>query len=271
MKPTLRLWDGYPHTSPGLRDEVTELQGILNKNGLDVSTDGYFGWNTENAVRMYQSSNGLSDDGIVGPRTWAALLDAAPPDIQYFDTSIPMNSDNMRRQLVEAKKYWEDILLAARDAGVHHSVILGIGSRESHWGLITIPSGPTGTGDFIRRKSITKFRTGVLPPDGGGFGRGLMQIDYDAHEFARGEGWKSANKNIEYGGKVLKGNFVVLRNRFPDLGGMSLLRAAVASYNCGAGNVIKAIQKGLGFDYYTHGRDYSKDVLNRAGWFQRNP
>jgi hypothetical protein len=49
---------------------------------------------------------------------------------------------------------------------------------------------------------------------------------------------------------------------------MALLRAAVAAYNCGAGNVLNAIRNGHDVDFFTAGRDYSKDTVSRAGWFQ---
>ena len=36
--------------------------------------DGIFGRETENAVREFQSENNLVSDGIVGARTWQALV-----------------------------------------------------------------------------------------------------------------------------------------------------------------------------------------------------
>jgi peptidoglycan hydrolase-like protein with peptidoglycan-binding domain len=43
------------------------------KNDLEVNADGNFGANTEAAVRVFQRAQGLVPDGIVGPKTWAAL------------------------------------------------------------------------------------------------------------------------------------------------------------------------------------------------------
>lgn len=50
------------------------LQAILACKGYNISVDADFGNNTENAVRDYQSKNGLSVDGIAGKNTFAKLF-----------------------------------------------------------------------------------------------------------------------------------------------------------------------------------------------------
>ena len=52
------------------------VQQILDCIGIPVGdVDGIFGPNTESGVQAFQDSNGLLDDGIVGPQTWGALQD----------------------------------------------------------------------------------------------------------------------------------------------------------------------------------------------------
>ena len=54
--------------------EVEKLQRLLG--GLDV--DGIFGKQTEAAVMAFQAAHGLTVDGKVGAKTWAALLGEDP-------------------------------------------------------------------------------------------------------------------------------------------------------------------------------------------------
>lgn len=48
--------------------DVKMLQGKLN-----LIADGFFGAITEEAVKAFQLAHGLTADGVVGARTWAAL------------------------------------------------------------------------------------------------------------------------------------------------------------------------------------------------------
>ncbi|MBB6097247.1 peptidoglycan hydrolase-like protein with peptidoglycan-binding domain [Deinobacterium chartae] len=54
-------------------DAVRAAQTLLRAKGYSVTVDGVFGSGTVSAVRSFQSAQGLSADGIVGPNTWQAL------------------------------------------------------------------------------------------------------------------------------------------------------------------------------------------------------
>jgi peptidoglycan hydrolase-like protein with peptidoglycan-binding domain len=56
---------------------VKQIQTALVAHGFKVSTDGAFGPQTAAAVKAFQKQAGLTQDGIVGPVTWAKLQ-AAP-------------------------------------------------------------------------------------------------------------------------------------------------------------------------------------------------
>jgi peptidoglycan hydrolase-like protein with peptidoglycan-binding domain len=63
---------GHPELRRGSQgDAVRELQGRLQVPWL--KQDGDFGEATEQAVKAYQQSQGLTADGVVGPETWAKL------------------------------------------------------------------------------------------------------------------------------------------------------------------------------------------------------
>lgn len=66
---------GYKTLSSGSNGSaVKELQENLNSLGYSCGTvDGDYGAKTANAVREFQGKNGLSVDGIAGPKTLAAI------------------------------------------------------------------------------------------------------------------------------------------------------------------------------------------------------
>lgn len=60
--------------------EVGTIQTLLNalgfkgKNGRSLTVDRDFGKNVDYAVRLFQKSKDLTPDGVVGSKTWKALL-----------------------------------------------------------------------------------------------------------------------------------------------------------------------------------------------------
>jgi hypothetical protein len=96
-----------------------------------------------------------------------------------------------------------------------------------------------------------------------------MQIDDRWHvPFVQSGKWADAKENIVYGAAVLKNSleFIVKKLGWPM--GYRLLKAGIAGFNCGPARVLQAVQNGYDEDYYTTGRNYAKDILERAGWFQ---
>lgn len=54
--------------------DTLAVQYLLQARGFSVTADGQFGPATATAVRSFQGSRGLGQDGMVGPNTWAALV-----------------------------------------------------------------------------------------------------------------------------------------------------------------------------------------------------
>lgn len=118
--------------------------------------------------------------------------------------------------------------------------LAAICDRESCGGLTLHPKGPGGTGD-------------------GGHGRGLMQIDDRSFpEFCGSDKWKNPRENILFGALVLSLKWKAL----------GVKSQAIAAYNCGVGNVRRALREGQDIDRYTTFRNYSADVSKRAAKFR---
>lgn len=76
-KPMLRKGDAGPY--------VTLAQTELLQRGYDLGSygaDGKFGAKTEAAVKAFQRDWGLTEDGIIGPKTWE-MLDSTPVKVTY--------------------------------------------------------------------------------------------------------------------------------------------------------------------------------------------
>jgi N-acetylmuramoyl-L-alanine amidase len=76
---------------------VRELQKKLNSIGFTISKTGpgspgnetdSFGRLTEEAVKRFQKANGLKDDGVVGPKTWAIILKNEENKIKPIYTEV---------------------------------------------------------------------------------------------------------------------------------------------------------------------------------------
>lgn len=69
--PTI-TWSTVRSGATGFR--VTVVQHLLRARGQSLTVDGVFGSVTVSRVKAFQSSRGLYADGIVGPKTWGALV-----------------------------------------------------------------------------------------------------------------------------------------------------------------------------------------------------
>ena len=64
-----------PQVKKGAKGNVTRLiQERLVSVGFSLTIDGDFGTNTKEKVKKFQANRGLTQDGVVGPKTWEYLL-----------------------------------------------------------------------------------------------------------------------------------------------------------------------------------------------------
>ena len=103
-QPTLRIGDSGA--------AVERLQQQLSRYVSSMVSDGLFGSRTYHAVQAFQYSRFLSEDGIVGPATWNALVSGEP-------RTLPTLSIGEQRPEV----VWVQQILAS--LGVYRSIGLG--------------------------------------------------------------------------------------------------------------------------------------------------
>lgn len=217
--------------------------------------------------------------------------------IDAFALALPSGPDS----------YAMEILNASEQYGVSPWVLAGVMYRESRGGDALTPEGAGGTGDFTpRMEGNTYFKyanpaTG-LPPDGLGWGRGLMQIDYGAQNaWVTTHDWADPQVNVNYAADILSKNQAYFQRGaagdvtvdawrlngsswlkpwtsygltttgpFPDprpLSGTQLTEATMASYNGGTSGVLQAVAAGLPADAATASNDYVSWIVSRAeGW-----
>ena len=166
---------------------------------------------------------------------------------QYV-TSIPVDDAGLIKQLYETIRYKESIEFASGKFGLQTAIICGMGSAVSCWGLMLQPVGAAGQGNA-------------------GVGRGLMQIDARTHEFASSGPWDIPKENVCYACELLANALMALKQS-TSLRGRTLLRAALIATESGMEAALARAKQGLKADYLCKERDYSSDVMNRAGWFQ---
>lgn len=87
-------------------------------------------------------------------------------------------------------------------------------------------------------------------------GFGYWQMDTGSYpDFINSGDWKDPLKIAKKAVSVLNEKKASLEAK-----GISSEAAITASYNCGQGNVVKALRAGKDVDYYTHQKNYSKEV-----------
>jgi peptidoglycan hydrolase-like protein with peptidoglycan-binding domain len=74
--PVLRESPEFSGTVRRMQQMVNVFTGVAEEGGtaLPVTDDGVFGPRTKAAVKVFQLQQHLDQDGVVGPKTWTALL-----------------------------------------------------------------------------------------------------------------------------------------------------------------------------------------------------
>ena len=99
---------GQPTIKEGAQGEpVRRAQRALHRTGAfgDIVVDGVFGPDTRRRVEAFQRDQGLVADGVVGPRTWAALPGGGPmPELREGSRGPVVQS--LQRVLANGAAQW---------------------------------------------------------------------------------------------------------------------------------------------------------------------
>ena len=153
---------------------ITEIQQALKDKGLDPGgIDGVFGRKTIAAVKQFQSQQGLDADGIVGPKTEAALFaGGANPVAVIAGATLPWFEEAKHlmgtREVLGAKSN-PDILDWAKDLNLEYSGddVAWCGLFVAHCVGATLPeealpANPLGARQWERFGDSTQPRVGAV-------------------------------------------------------------------------------------------------------------
>ena len=103
--------------------DVIEAQGLLNRAGAILETDGDFGGGTEAAVREFQAASGLPVSGTIDAATWQSLrgLPEPSPDIPTRAVAF------IAREEVSSRRYYDTQCTRPTWPGGDSGVTIGVG------------------------------------------------------------------------------------------------------------------------------------------------
>jgi hypothetical protein len=118
-------------------------------------------------------------------------------------------------------------------------------------------------GDYVMRKGVTEKQY---------HGFSYWQLDVNTWlEFIKTGEWKVPFKACYKAILTLEDKRKWLEENKVDLKNFGIHRASIAAYNCGQGNVRKAMKLGEDIDRYTFNHDYSKEVLRFSEIYKNLP
>ena len=137
------FYSELPHPgvlSKGARGPAVEaMQWALTRAGFAAGIDGAFGPATERSVKEFQAAKGMTVDGLVGPKTWAALGLMSDDGSPRENVTTPTGKPKKRRRTPPPKVPEHGAVSAAVAAykagfrGDDLAPITMIAGRESGW------------------------------------------------------------------------------------------------------------------------------------------
>lgn len=176
-------------------DSVKELQTALNAAGYSLTVDGVFGSRTLDAVKKYQTAQGLTASGTVDEGTWNALngVSSGTPEETPSASSAasllaqlqqalasgqggytPKTPEQIREQAEgEYQSYYDQLKLTAQQQ-----------QQQSDLALQQQRDGLKDTYDKQREDSTKQYRQAYSQTDRAMLGRGMQRSSYTAQTLA---------------------------------------------------------------------------------------
>lgn len=174
-------------------DSVRKLQEALNTAGYTLDVDGVFGTKTQDAVRRYQTANGMAVSGSVDETMWNTLTGApgnTTPEAPATTTSAsilaqlqqalqnpaytPKTPEQIRQQAEgEYQSYYDQLRLTAQQQQAQSDLAL----QQQREGL-------QNTYDKQREDSAKQYRQAYSQTDRAMLGRGMQRSSYTAQTLA---------------------------------------------------------------------------------------
>jgi peptidoglycan hydrolase-like protein with peptidoglycan-binding domain len=78
------------YAQPNIKGEaVWMVQARLREIGYEITPNGLYDFTTASVVRLYQTANGLEDDGVVSQEVWESLLLGEPEELCMAGSKEP--------------------------------------------------------------------------------------------------------------------------------------------------------------------------------------
>jgi len=143
---TLKLTRPYMHGSA-----VKRLQEFGDQLGFDYGdNDGIFGSDTKDSVVAMQENFGLEADGVCGPKTWKAILNALDSNYTGFDENdsnaliVDIRGMHPHPKLYKCSREWSDI-----EGVVIHQTGCKMPLNPEKWGRLNAHIGVTREGRVV--------------------------------------------------------------------------------------------------------------------------
>ncbi|MEV6237739.1 peptidoglycan-binding protein [Lentzea sp. NPDC051838] len=122
VSPAQAALPSWPNVKIGQTgDNVLTAQHLLRHRGYNIAADGDFGSGTQAAVKQFQTANGLSSDGEIGPNTWPKLI---------VSVQRGNNSEAVRAAQVQLNRYGYGLSVDGDFGGGTHNAAVAFQSSK---------------------------------------------------------------------------------------------------------------------------------------------